>query len=440
MINQTNAGRLAAVAVGVVWLLLAAALALLLQLRPFGTPQEAVVQCVHLAGSGDLETFFREDRCRAMTWRVEDLVQRMGHAEFERIIGIYRQAIALGAQRFEAARESALALGEARFRALPSAERREIQGRSRRAWVLRRGLASMSPDERRGIPSEETLLVPTERDAAVTRLGEELMDAEMRAVVSGRSDAELAAMGGTVAAFAEVRREAGNAALSAIERRATELGESQFRRLPQHERTRIADRSYLEYAYRTGLSELSSDEQAILTSAEFILDASHEERHLEIGRALLPEPARSSLPTATLEQFVAAQTTVLTNRRLVQSEKRLPLSPRTWLDPWQDRATFLDLRNLDSTTFRRGPIPALLIGALLASCIVVDVGLAALAVALVVRLVHVEFRAGTPRSSSPHAPATPVDSPRSQRQRRHSLSRTSATERVLQQLFPKRSR
>ncbi len=96
---------------------------------------------------------------------------------------------------------------------------------------------------------------------------------------------------------------------------------------------------------------------------------------------------------------LSQQITLLTDRRLIQSSKQLPLfwclSWVLWWKAWQDRSTVIDLKELDSTLFRRGPSLTALFIAFLLSLVVVDLGLLALLAVLLLRLVVLEFRSRT---------------------------------------------
>lgn len=114
-------------------------------------------------------------------------------------------------------------------------------------------------------------------------------------------------------------------------------------------------------------------------------------------------PEEHEIDSVETKLPLSQQITLLTDRRLIQSSKQLPLSWcfswLFWWKSWQDRATVIDLKELDSTMIRRGPSLTLLFIAFLSALVVVDLGLLALLAVLLLRLVVLEFRSRTTKIS-----------------------------------------
>jgi hypothetical protein len=114
--------------------------------------------------------------------------------------------------------------------------------------------------------------------------------------------------------------------------------------------------------------------------------------------AVVPFPAdlyagESLVAQVDTRTLLQRQRTALTSLRLVQAEKRLPIIP----PPWQQRGSFLDLREVNSVHLSLGLSFGLLATAILCSAVILPLGWLLLGVALITRVVSLEFRAGTAR-------------------------------------------
>ncbi len=303
--QQMKAGIVTPIVCGVL-LVIGLILCIVQHVRTWGTPENSVEFCLELARAGDTDGLRSELRCGFLQESIEPLIRRLGENKFRRTVRTYEKAYDLGRRRFEEVEREVWDLGEARFRRLSRDEQRAIKSRSRDDWIMAAGLSALDAADRRIIFTSATFADATLREAAIIELGEVRMDAELRAQVHGRTNAELEANSET-RFLARIRRSTGESALRRAERTVRRAGERALRERPSRERRRIVNRSHREYVVHSGLDALSDRDRDVIPRASLILGRRGVDTHRRaLGRSLLEPHERSLLPDEELEQFRAS--------------------------------------------------------------------------------------------------------------------------------------
>ena len=150
--------------IGGALLLAALVIALVQSQRAYGAPDDALEQCFTLLGRGDLPALSAEPKCRPFSTRAEQMARAHGRERYEKILGIYLRASQLASTEFDRVVRTIGDLGTTRFHSLPREQQRAIRDRSKNEWVLTRGLARLSEEQRQGITDAATELESTPPD------------------------------------------------------------------------------------------------------------------------------------------------------------------------------------------------------------------------------------------------------------------------------------